>query len=48
METEFLVPILNNWDPHTFTFINLSKKFSVLAESHRGALVIELNNNLST
>ncbi|KRX08132.1 hypothetical protein PPERSA_01677 [Pseudocohnilembus persalinus] len=46
MQTEFLVPLMNTWDPHTFTFTNQNKKFTVLAESQRGALVIELQNIL--
>lgn len=48
MDTEFIVPLKNSWDIHTFTFTNSEKTFTVLAESTRGGIIIELKNMLAT
>ena len=48
MDSEFIVPLKNSWDIHTFAFTNPEKTFHVLADSPRGPLVIHLKNMLAT
>ena len=48
MDSEFIVPLKNSWDVHTFAFINPNKTFTVLAESSRGPVIIEAKNMLAT
>ena len=46
MDDEFIIPLKNSWDIHTFSFINPHKHFKVLADSERGPIVIEMENTL--
>ncbi|EGR31050.1 hypothetical protein IMG5_118860 [Ichthyophthirius multifiliis] len=46
MDDEFIIPLKNSWDIHTFSFINPHKHFKVLADSDRGPIVIEMENTL--
>ena len=48
MDSEFIVPLKNSWDMHSFAFINPQKTFTVLAESPRGPVIIESVNMMST
>jgi hypothetical protein len=48
MDTEFIVPLKNSWDVHTFAFVNADKTFTVLADSARGPVIIESTNLLAT
>lgn len=48
MDSEFIVPLKNSWDVHTFAFINPNKTFTVLADSIRGAVIIKSTNMLAT
>jgi len=41
---EFIIPIKTSWVLHTFSFINSRKSFTVLAETNKGACIIELKN----
>jgi hypothetical protein len=43
---EFKVELKNTWDVHNFSFLNMSKKFSILAEGERGPLIIEYKNTI--
>ncbi|KAL4442225.1 hypothetical protein ABPG74_009243 [Tetrahymena malaccensis] len=47
LDDEFIIPLKNNWDIHTFAFVNPSKHFNVLADSERGAIVVEMENILA-
>jgi hypothetical protein len=46
MEYEFVIPLKNSWDVHSFSFVNPLKTFKVLAECTRGPLVIEVNEKI--
>lgn len=48
MDSEFLVPLKNSWDMHNFNFVNPEKTFIILAESIRGAVIIECNKILGS
>ena len=41
---EFLISNKSSWIIHTFTFINNRKSFTVLAETKKGACIVELKN----
>lgn len=45
---EFLAPLKNAWDVHTFSFTNPEKTFIVLAESRTGPMIIEFPNIICT
>jgi len=48
MDSEFIVPLKNTWDIHSFAFTNPDKTFHVLADSDRGPVIISLKNMLAT
>lgn len=48
MDSEFIVPLKNAWDIHTFAFINPEKTFHSLADSSRGPVIFLLKNMLAT
>lgn len=49
MDSEFICPLKNAWDIHSFTFTNPDKVFVVIAESvERGPIIIKSKNMLST
>lgn len=48
MDREFLVPLKNSWDMHTFNFVNEEKTFIILADSNRGGVIIESGRILAT
>ena len=39
LDDEFIIPLKNSWDIHTFSFINHEKHFNCLADSERGPIV---------
>ena len=43
---QFVVQSRNNWDVHSFNFVNPNKKFVTLAESEKGPMVIQLSDNI--
>ena len=48
MDPEFIVPLKNSWDVHSFAYVNPEKMFVVLADSVRGPVIIESGNMLAT
>ena len=44
----FKVISKNSWDVHSFSQINPDKSFKILAESDRGAAIIEHENIVAT
>ena len=49
IDSEFIVPLKNSWDMHSFAFVNPEKIFVVLADSmQRGGLILEMRNLIAT